>query len=84
MDLEIDDLKHARVIFNAMPLALSRKHALLYTGIADKLFTELEKSKSVKGMRIGRNGQLMYLVEDLRSAVNRLFRGYDEGPIEFD
>lgn len=57
---------------------------MIYTGIADKLFRELERSGSIRGMRIGRNGQMIYLEKDLRAAVAKLFGDWDEGPIEFD
>lgn len=84
IEFDIDDLKNARVVFNVVPLTFSRRDALIYTGIADKLFRELERSGSIRGKRIGRNGQIMYLEQDLRSAVSRLFGEWDEGPIEFD
>ncbi|MFX4086129.1 hypothetical protein ACKU27_13610 [Sphingobium yanoikuyae] len=83
MELDIDDLKNARVVFNAVPLTFSRRDAMIYTGIADKLFRELERSGSIRGRRIGRNGQFMYLEAELRSAVAALFGDYVDGPIEF-
>ena len=84
MEVDIDDLKNARVVFNVVPLTFGRRDAMIYTGIADKLFRELERSGSIRGRRIGRNGQIMYLEQELRSVVAQLFGQAEYGPIEFD
>lgn len=61
------------VIFAAVPLTFNRKHALAYTGIASKLFSALERSGSLTGRRIGKNGEVIYLRAQLDMVVHRLF-----------
>ena len=61
------------VTFNVLPLTFNREAALQYTGIAPKLFGQLEASGSIVGRRIGRNGELVYLREQLDSMTSRLF-----------
>lgn len=55
------------------PETLTRAEALAYTGLAQKLFDRLEKAGSIKGRRIGRNGSVMYLRDQLRAVTHALF-----------
>lgn len=55
------------------PAALNREEALAYTHISEKLFAQLEKAGTLTGRRIGRNGEVIYLREQLESVTARLF-----------
>lgn len=61
------------VVFAAAPLTFNRLAALAYTGISEKLFNQLEAAGSLSGRRIGRNGQVVYLREQLDTVTTRLF-----------
>jgi hypothetical protein len=60
------------------PLAFDRAGALDYTGLAPKLFSELERAGSINPKRYGRNGGKLYLREELEGVMRALF-GH-EGP----
>ncbi|WP_312313145.1 hypothetical protein [Sphingobium yanoikuyae] len=82
---------HVRIFLACHPLALNRKDAIAYTGLAEKTFSMLEADGSIRGKRYGRNGSLIYRRIDLEYVVARLF-GAElgefgvcfDGPIEFD
>ncbi|WP_313337339.1 hypothetical protein [Sphingobium yanoikuyae] len=64
-----------QVTFNVPPLTFNRDDALRYTGLAPKLFGQLETAGSIKGMRIGRNGEVVFLREQLDAVTANLFGG---------
>jgi hypothetical protein len=61
------------IVFAAPPLTFNRRAALRYTGIADKLFAALERSGALTGRPIGRNGETVFLREQLDQVTARLF-----------
>lgn len=61
------------VTFNVQPLTFNREAALGYTGLAPKLFGQLEAAGSITGRRIGRNGEVVYLREQLDAVTASLF-----------
>jgi hypothetical protein len=61
------------IVFAAAPLTFNRPSALRYTGLSEKLFTQLERSGSLAGRKIGRNGEVVYLREQLESVTTKLF-----------
>ncbi len=61
------------VTFNVPPLTFNRDAALQYTGLAPKLFGQLEQAGSICGRRIGRNGEVVYLREQLDLVTTSLF-----------
>lgn len=62
-----------QVVFAATPLTFNRPAALTYTGISAQLFTTLERNGQLTGRRIGRNGEQVYLREQLDSVTAKLF-----------
>ena len=62
-----------QVTFNVPPLTFNRDAALRYTGLAPKLFAQLEAAGSITGRKIGRNGEQVYLREQLDSVTASLF-----------
>lgn len=60
-------------IFLATPLTFNRATALIYTGISVKLFAWLERDGQLTGRRIGRNGEKIYLREQLDTVTAKLF-----------
>ncbi|MDO7841114.1 hypothetical protein [Sphingomonas immobilis] len=64
----------ADIVFAAPPLTFNRRAALTYTGIADKLFAQLEDNGALTGRPIGRNGERVYLREQLDEVTIKLFR----------
>lgn len=55
------------------PAAMNRDEALEYTRLAGKLFGQLERNGSLTGKRIGRNGEVVFLREQLDAVTRRLF-----------
>lgn len=62
-----------QITFNTPPLTFNRRAALAYTGISEKLFAQLERAGTLTGRKIGRNGEAVFLREQLDSATTRLF-----------
>lgn len=62
-----------QVTFNVPPLTFNRDDALRYTGIAPSLFQRLEAAGTLTGRRIGRNGEVVYLREQLDAVTSNLF-----------
>jgi len=62
-----------QVMFAATPLTFNRPAALAYTGISDKLFAALERNGQLTGRAIGRNGERVFLREQLDAVTIRLF-----------
>lgn len=58
---------------NFPPLAMNRDTALEYTGLAPKLFDELEARGDFSAKRIGRNGEKMYPREQLEAVTGRFW-----------
>lgn len=52
---------------------MTKAEALAFTGLAPKLFAELERAGSISGRRYGRNGATVYLTSALRETVVSLF-----------
>lgn len=69
------------VVFAAVPLAFNRENALRYTGIAERLFNQLEKAGSLTGRKVGKNGEVMYSREQLERVAASL---YGAGAIDLD
>ncbi|MGI4947578.1 MAG: hypothetical protein ACRYHC_02630 [Janthinobacterium lividum] len=61
------------IVFAAAPLTYNRPDALRYTGLSDKLFGQLERNGQLTGRRIGRNGELIFLREQLDAVTSKLF-----------
>lgn len=61
------------------PAALNRDEALSFMRIAPKLFDAMEKSGTLTGKKLGKNGEKVYLAEHCRQALDRLF-----GPAALD
>lgn len=61
------------IVFAAVPLTFGRSAALRYTGISERLFAQLERAGSFTGRKIGRNGETVYLREQLDQVTARLF-----------
>jgi hypothetical protein len=62
-----------QVVFAATPLTFNRRGALAYTGISDKLFSALERNGSLTARPLGRNGERMFLREQLDAVTVKLF-----------
>lgn len=58
---------------NFPPLAMNRDTALEYTGLAPKLFDELEARGDFAGKKIGRNGEKMYPRDQLEAVTGRFW-----------
>jgi hypothetical protein len=58
---------------NFPPLAMNRDTALAYTGLAPKLFDQMERAGHVSGKPIGRNGEKIYPRDQLDAVVYRMF-----------
>ncbi len=61
------------IVFATAPLTFNRPSALRFTGISDKLFSTLEDNGSLSGRKIGRNGEMVYLREQLEAVTVKLF-----------
>lgn len=61
------------IVFAAVPLTFGRSAALRYTGLSERLFTHLERAGSLTGRKIGRNGETVFLREQLDKVTARLF-----------
>lgn len=61
------------IVFAAPPLTFNRRAALRYTGLSEKLFAALERNGSLAGRPIGRNGEVVYLREQLDKVTAQLF-----------
>lgn len=67
------------------PIALNREEALAYTHLSEKLFAQLEKAGTLTPRKIGKNGEAIYLREQLDSATARLFgKGSNDIDDEFE
>uniref|UniRef100_UPI0035CB56FC hypothetical protein n=1 Tax=uncultured Sphingomonas sp. TaxID=158754 RepID=UPI0035CB56FC len=62
-----------QVVFAVPPLTFNRRAALGYTGISDKLFSALEKSGALTPRPLGRNGERIFLREQLDAVTVKLF-----------
>ncbi|MAW99563.1 MAG: hypothetical protein CMN72_07920 [Sphingomonas sp.] len=62
-----------RLSFTVAPLSLNRVDAIRYMGIADKLFSELERSGAITGRPSGRNGATIYSRAQLENVHARMF-----------
>lgn len=58
---------------NFPPLAMNRDTALAYTGLAPKLFDQMERAGQLTGKPIGRNGEKIYSREQLEAITGRFF-----------
>jgi len=58
---------------NFAPLAMNRETALAYTGLAPKMFDQMETEGSIRGKRLGRNGEMIYPRDQLDQIIVRLF-----------
>lgn len=63
----------ARVIVHAEPLTLNREDALEFTGLAPKMFDQMEAAGRIKGKCLGRKGEKIYRTAELREVVDLLF-----------
>ena len=62
-----------QIAFGAVPLTFNRRAALTYTGISDKIFAALERNGSLTPRPIGRNGERIFLREQLDAVTLKLF-----------
>lgn len=67
-----------------VPLTMNRADAIAFTGLSPKLFVQLERAGSLTGRRYGRNGRIVYLVDELKRVVGRLFDGSTDIDKEFE
>jgi hypothetical protein len=70
------------IIVQAEPLTVNRDSALMMTGFAPKLFDQFERDGRIKGKRVGRRGEMMYLTAELRDVVLAVY-GVG-GPVSID
>jgi hypothetical protein len=61
------------ILFQAPPLTFDRDGALTYTGLAPKLFDQLERAGTITGRRVGRGGGLRYTRTQLEDVVASIF-----------
>lgn len=73
--IEIPDAADRPIVFHVVPLTMSYRDALRYTGLAPKMFRMLERGGSFHPKRYGRNGGLAYLTAELERVVDTLFSG---------
>jgi hypothetical protein len=58
---------------NFPPLAMNRETALAYTGLAPKLFDQIERQGGLAGKKLGRNGEKIYPRDQLEQIIQGVF-----------
>ena len=70
--------------FTAAPLTFNREGALAYTGIAPRLFDQLERAKRLTGRPIGPHGEKRYLRGQLDAITANFFGAGTDIDDEFE